>query len=148
MAPTPVFSSEKIPWTEEPVGSQIVRHDWATEHTHIITIQINNCPDTFQSSSWCIDLQKWILKGTILPVVWILSAPNPYSLKIIFIISHTLTPPTTYCCPTQNFPWPFTPNHSETKLLHLVVMVAWISAPNSPILSRIHVKQDPSMSPK
>ena len=27
----------KFPWTEEPGGLQIVRHDGATEHTHLFT---------------------------------------------------------------------------------------------------------------
>ena len=37
--PTPVFSPGESPWTEEPgrlpsTGSQRVRHNWATKHTH------------------------------------------------------------------------------------------------------------------
>ena len=39
MATTPGFLPGVIPWTEEPgrlqsMGSQRVRHDWATRHTH------------------------------------------------------------------------------------------------------------------
>ena len=28
----------KIPWTEEPVGSQRVGHDWVTEHTYTLAV--------------------------------------------------------------------------------------------------------------
>ena len=43
MATTPVFLSWEIPWTEEPgrlqsMGSQRVRHNWATNTTLLIII--------------------------------------------------------------------------------------------------------------
>ena len=43
----PLILAWEIPWTEEPgglqsMGSQGVRHDWATEHTYTRTINISS----------------------------------------------------------------------------------------------------------
>ena len=51
----------RIPWTEEPgglqsTGSQRVRHDWATSHTHTF---IDRCPINVQSKKTCFWLM-WV----------------------------------------------------------------------------------------
>ena len=45
--PTPGFLPGESPWTEKPgglqsMGSQRVRHDWATKHTHTKTTNLNS----------------------------------------------------------------------------------------------------------
>ena len=53
-----------IPWTEEPgeqsMGSQRVRCDWATKHTHLV--------HEASVPSWVLALEKWKLRFTKTPV--------------------------------------------------------------------------------
>ena len=62
----------KISWTEEPgglqsMGSQRVRHDWATNTTHKITVTIKNIPENLEFLSLSpefigknVDCRAWL----------------------------------------------------------------------------------------
>ena len=55
--PTPVFLPGESPWTEEPgelqsMGSQRVRHNWATKHAHTLSVICYQFKIFFQLDKW------------------------------------------------------------------------------------------------
>ena len=70
--PTAVSLLEKIPWTEEPgwlqsMGSQRVRHNWATGHTYrfswIETFRLGRYPSRAGNSLWTLPY-RWEHRGS------------------------------------------------------------------------------------
>ena len=120
--PTPIFLSGEIPWTEEPgrlqsLGSQRVKHDWATKH--------NTAHKWVQRAKRKAPLSlivkyEWKMNETVI-LVWAL---NPISWKNALISVNSSFPNLIFCLSLI-----LVPSWSSTIYIfifsQLLYMLAW-----------------------